>query len=640
MKRQIVKYFVLIYVLSVVLMGLSRLILFASVKGLPLEEEYNLVGKIFQNGYFFDSLMTSYALILPIVFLLFYSCFSTKISARIWRNITRIITVIFIIFFAISFVDIPYFKYSNSHLSVSALGYMKYFKTTISMLFSESSYWIYFLLFIVFAVVIRYLLRLIAKKTVLSATQIATKKYPFILLFFVLGIFCFLGMRGTLNRYPLRISDASFCTNALFNKITVNPVFYFMKNVEKSLKGKKFNRLGNVVPLEKAYKTVQKELGVVSENPKTLAREVRFEEEGNKANVIVILCESLSFEHLKMKRKDGSLLLPFFEELKQKSYFFENCYSAANHTNNGILATLYGMPTIFNRPSLDNKDNFYTGLPQYLKNHGYLNYFFMGGNPNYDNMKGFLYSCGSIDKIYSLEEYPSGKSVNNFGVADDFLFEFGLKELNKKAEKAPFLATFLTVSNHPPYIIPEKYKNNDESETSQILMFVNDTLHDFFEEALQQSWAKNTIFVVLGDHGAVVGNEKLPMPLSYNHIPMLIYSELFKDKAQVCEQFGGQIDVPATVMGMLKLPYVNSTFGIDLFREKREQMFFVGDTHLGCINEELLYTYDTENKTEGLFEYKKENAQNQLKELPELAEKMKNYGFSMMKVAQEEILKE
>ncbi len=641
MIKSILKYFVGIYALSVILMSLVRLILFFTMISLPLApNEMNWLSTLFLKGWAFDSLITSYILVLPLLFLFFYSFFSKHYSPKLWRNIGRFTLFLLIPIFAILFINIPNFKYHNAPLSLSDFEYLKYFKTTVGMIISEASYWLYFICFLIFILALHLSIRWIAKKTILKAPQAVAKKLPLTLLFLLLIGFSFIGMRGSLKRYPLRVSNASFCNNSTFNKIALNPVFYLIKSLENQSKG--FYTLGDIVNTDKAYKEVQKALGIKPIQGKNISREVLFDTDTNskKRNVVIILEESLSMDYLKMKQENGSTLMPFLHKWIKKSYFFEHFYSSGNHTNNGILSTLYGFPTIFNRPSLQNKDSLYQGLPFSLKQHGYSNYFFLTGNPNYDNMSGFLYDCGSFDRIYSLEDYPKDKEVNNFGVSDEFLFEFGIKKLNEIAKnKAPFLATFLTVSNHPPLIIPNQFKNNKETDAKRIMMFVDYTLEYFFQEALKQDWAENTIFVVLGDHGKILNKNQLPMALGYNHIPMMIYSKEIEKSPQVFSQFGGQIDIYPTIMGLLKLPYTNNSLGIDLFKEKRQQMFFVSNTHLGCINQHFLYTFDLENKTEGLFEYQTTDKSNKIKAYPKEAQALKQYGFSMQKIAEEEILK-
>ena len=57
----------------------------------------------------------------------------------------------------------------------------------------------------------------------------------------------------------------------------------------------------------------------------------------------------------------------------------------------------------------------------------------------YDNMNAFLRTNG-FDEIYAQENYPKDKVVNSFGVQDDFLYQYALPILNKRAEeRQPFL---------------------------------------------------------------------------------------------------------------------------------------------------------------------------------------------------------
>ena len=76
----------------------------------------------------------------------------------------------------------------------------------------------------------------------------------------------------------------------------------------------------------------------------------------------------------------------------------------------------------------------YSGLPTVLKDNGYRNLFFMTHESQYDNMNAFLRTNG-FDEIYAQENYPKDKVVNSFGVQDDFLYQYALPILNKRAER-------------------------------------------------------------------------------------------------------------------------------------------------------------------------------------------------------------
>ena len=88
--------------------------------------------------------------------------------------------------------------------------------------------------------------------------------------------------------------------------------------------------------------------------------------------------------------------------------------------------------------------NQYMGLPYALQRHGYNTYVFVTGNPQYDNMNSFFYD-NSIERIFSLYDYPSDEAVNNFGVPDDYMFSYGLDYLQQRAAttEMPFFALFV-----------------------------------------------------------------------------------------------------------------------------------------------------------------------------------------------------
>ena len=66
----------------------------------------------------------------------------------------------------------------------------------------------------------------------------------------------------------------------------------------------------------------------------------------------------------------------------------------------------------------------------------------------------------------------------------------------------PFFASFLTVSNHGPYIVPEAYVSRADKPEEQIIAYADDALRQFVETAKQTDWGKNTLFVLVADHGA------------------------------------------------------------------------------------------------------------------------------------------
>lgn len=204
------------------------------------------------------------------------------------------------------------------------------------------------------------------------------------------------------------------------------------------------------------------------------------------------------------------------------------------------------------------------GLPTVLKQLGYDNMFFMTHEAQYDNMKAFFLTNG-YKEIFSQESYPKDSVVNSFGVSDHFEFDFALQQLNNKAKrKQPFMATILTISNHPPYVVPEWFKARTKDPETQIVEYADWAIGDFLRKARKRPWYKNTIFVIQADHGKMVGKSDVELPESYNHIPLIMFGPGIKPMKY--DGLGMQVDVMPTLLGLMGVSYNYDGFGVDCSR--------------------------------------------------------------------------
>ena len=58
--------------------------------------------------------------------------------------------------------------------------------------------------------------------------------------------------------------------------------------------------------------------------------------------------------------------------------------------------------------------------------------------------------------------------------------------------------------------------------------------------------------------------------------------------------FAVQVDVAPTLLSMLRLPYVQNNFGVDLTREQRPAAFYTADKTIAARNDRHLYVYNAE----------------------------------------------
>jgi len=631
MKKIVVlfRYLVSVHLTALIILSLFRIFLFIDnlSKIVNVDSTAYLLANALFIGIKFDNLISSYVLLLPLVITTILAL-TNKVSSKLITGINIFFITFYSLIFIISAADIPYFSYFFTHIGIGAFDWFKFGKTTAALIFDKAHFKDFISLILVCCLfgylVFRYGKKMLKTETTTTQKNDLIKYIPITLLAW--GI-CFIGVRGSFQRYPLNTSFAYFSENSFFNQLGINPAFFLFKSYEQSTK--KRNNVNNIIDQDVALMFVKSELGVKNTSkPQTINRDVKCVGQPLQANVVVVLMESLSSVYLDWEYK-GRKTLPFLNSLISKSYYFKNFYSSGVHTNNGIVSSLYGFPPQFNEPMMNVDVTKYTGLPYWLSKKGYETLFFVTSNPQYDNMNSFLRE-NHINKLYSLYDFPSDKVVNNFGVQDDYLFEFGVNKLNDiaKANK-PFLATFLTVSHHAPFIVPPKFKNSGENDEADILSFADYSIQNFMALAAKEKWYKNTIFVFLGDHGSVVGPQKFSMPLSENHIPLIVFSPLFKDAPKVFEQLGGQIDVYPTVMGLLNESYTNNSLGVNLMKEKRTCMFFMNDNQLGCINNDYFYIRNLATSTDELYNLRDSKVKNIADKENETLETLKKYGVSM-----------
>lgn len=590
--------------------------------------EWALTGRAFCIGIRFDNWVLSFITALPLLAALATSfCHWKTAKLKSALNAWYFSCISILLIFSVA--DIPYFTYFHEHLNMGIFDWFAFAGDTAGMLFGEARNYLYLgiillLIFLYVKSTLTFEKRFLEKQ---DTPQKPLSPIGQIALAVLLLGGCFLGMRGTLQRYPLRAGMAYFSDNAFYNRLGLNPIFNMVESAKTHFESSPEEIQKR--DLANAFASVKAIVGCEKDG-QTLYRQILFpDNDANHPNIVIILLESISVKDIE-RAENGHLLMPYLENLRRQSYYFSHFYSAGNHTNNGITATLYGLAPNFSQPTMTVPSVRHSGLPQALKTLGYQNHFFITGNPQYDHMNSFLYDNG-FDRIHSLYDYPAHKAVNNFGVADDYLFAYGIEQLDALAAKGiPFCAVFLTVSNHPPYVVPEKYLQTAEKDEDRILAFVDETIKDFMQTAQQKTWYENTIFVLLGDHGNAKDPNIYDTPLLYNHVPCYLVSPKYLPDNKEVSIPCGQIDVFALLMETMQTSYENNTLGTNPLRNPKPYAFFVRDNQLACLDSTYFYCYNLNSKKDFLYQIGNE-ADLSLR-FPEKKSAMKDYCFDMMAV--------
>ena len=631
-------YLLIVYLLGIAYFTVFRLVeswVFLSGATEPVDTK-GLFGYALYTGWRFDTLASCYILALPALMMLIGEF--ARIRARAYYKVAHyFINVCYTASFFACAADIPYFCYFYSRLDVVSLTWGDTPDMVVSMILGEWEYVLALLAFVGVAVSWWFATAAVFRRT-LGSKKSADKPMQFLPLYIsiplalLLIFLIFTGMRGRLARKsPLRVGSASFCDVPFLNQIGLNPAFTFMKSVEELSKSR--NQPVELLPVEEAEKVYGEQLAVPVDS--LLSQSAVVLPEGT--NVVVVIMESMATEKTCLSAS-GETLTRHLDSLMAGGRLYTNAWSAGMHTYNGIYSTLYGHPAILARHAMKQATIFrMCGMPQTFQGMGYQTSYFMPHDADFDNMRGFLYNNG-FNEVYGQSEYDPDKVVGTWGVPDHVLFEYALERCNKAhADGEPFFTTVMTCSDHSPYTIPGgiPFKAVHADMDSAIVEYADWSIGYFMDLAAKQPWFENTLFVFVADHGAARPCI-YDMSLPYNHVPLLFYAP-GRIAAERIDWPVLQLDIAATVMGMVEPQPANHTLGMDLQRYRRPYAYFSADDKIGVVSPGgLFYLWRVKEERESL--YRMGSQEDIIGQLPDSAAAMRRYAFGMVQKSQQMLL--
>jgi len=299
--------------------------------------------------------------------------------------------------------------------------------------------------------------------------------------------------------------------------------------------------------------------------PGSTLRHIRPLGPSRRLNVVVVLEESLGSEFIGALHSRPQSLTPGYDALAREGLLLTRAYSTGNRTIRALEATTSSLPplpgvSIVRRPQ---SQGLFT-LPALLRDRGYQTLFCYGGRALFDGMGSYLRANG-VDRVVEQKDYPEDAFRTAWGVADEVIFDRALVEMDAmQAKGRPFYTLILSVSNHRPYRFPEGTVKWDRSLRSRenAVRYADWALGRFVRQARQHPFFHDTLFVLMGDHGArVYGAAEIPLA-SYE-VPILLYAPGIVPAGRL-DTLASSLDVPPTVLGLLGMEYDSRFFGHDL----------------------------------------------------------------------------
>jgi phosphoglycerol transferase MdoB-like AlkP superfamily enzyme len=520
--------------------------------------------RLYYHGLAFDNTAILYVNMLFIVFSILPFYVNTRKGYQQFLFYLYFITNL--IAYATNFVDFIYYRFNFGRSTVAMFDSVSH-ESNKMLLFTNflGRYWHVFLLFFVFSFLWVYLYKKV---------KIKTEPTVFNLNYFVVSVLGFLfigtlavgGIRGDFKKStrPINLIDASrYVRNSAQADVVLNTPFAIIRTLfSNNFKKEHFvssAAIDSLIVPVKQYKN----------NPPT------------KPNIVIFILESNGKEYFGSFNKDMNIpdykgYTPFVDSLAQHSLIFTNAYSNGYKSIHAVSSILAGIPSF--------KDAFTSSpypkqktesLVSTLESEGYSTSFFHGA-PN--GSMGFL----GYGNILGIDQYCGKTEYNNdadfdgvWGIWDEPFFQYFDRTLNIK--KQPFMATLFSVSSHEPYKIPKKYKGKFPEGNVNIhkcIGYTDFALKQFFNKAKNEPWFKNTIFVLVGDHGNTIYYDEYKKECNKNSVAMLIYSPDEK-YVGVNKDWAQQIDLYPTILDMIGYQKPFRSWGRSLVGDTKIKPFVI-----------------------------------------------------------------
>jgi len=389
-----------------------------------------------------------------------------------------------------------------------------------------------------------------------------------LLLFPVVALILFLGIRSSLAHRPANPSVASFSSDHLVNDLALNStynVLFAIYNLKHEVKGDIYGKLED----EEIIQGVRNATQIAPEAFKndeipSLHQQIPSAKRDKLPNLVIVLEESLGAQFV--SSLGGDNLTPELDKWSEKGLWFTSMYATGTRSVRGIEAISAGFTPSPSRSVVKlekSQTGFYT-IARTLKNLGYTTEFIYGGEGHFDNMQRFFLGNG-FETVIDIKDYEDPVFLGTWGVSDEDLFEKAHTRLLEKGD-GPYFSLVFTSSFHSPFEYPDGRIEPVESPAftrRNAVKYADYAVGKFLARAEKSEYWKDTLFLVVADHDSRVYGDTL-VPIKHFQIPALITGLGGEIKPAVYSKIASQIDLPPTLFSLMGIASEHPMIGHDL----------------------------------------------------------------------------
>lgn len=564
------------------LSALVLMILYSLLRFALFKYNYELVGdtpsstfiEAFINGLRFDGKVVALAMIPIGLTFLCGKLMSWRLLQRLWLTLVACVAIF------LGVLELDFYHEFHQRLNSLVFQYIREDpKTVLSMVWYGYPVVKYMIAWVVVTAIIWFIFKLIDRVT----RSTTNKQFPFyvqLIIFVICLAVIILAARGTIRQgSPLRWGDAYTTDSPFANQLGLNGTLSLIdawRNVKNrstvwkaTMEPQVAENLVRTMLLTPSDKLVEADKAVIRRDYiPNIAKQLQVK------NVVVILMESFAGRYVGALGNPDQIT-PNFDKLAKEGLLFTQFFSNGTHTHQGMFATMACFPnlpafeTLMQEPEGNNK---FSGLPQLLSKRDFNDVYVYNGDFQWDNQSGFFSNQGMTTFIGRNDFVNPVFSDPTWGVSDQDMFSRGNEELDKLEKQGkPFYALLQSLSNHSPYAVPKDLpvppvtNQGSLNEHLTAMRYSDWALGQFFAKAKKSPYYKDTLFVIVGDHGFGSPMQLTDIDLFRFNVPLLLIAPGIQDKfGATSNTVGSQVDIVPTIMGRLGGEVRHQCWGRDL----------------------------------------------------------------------------
>ncbi len=418
--------------------------------------------------------------------------------------------------YSTNFIDIIYYRFSQTRSTKAALDLLANEQNKQSLLWHfTGTYWYVILLFIVSCIFWIWLYKLVRIQPVKPQKYIGYFAFS-VLSILIISALAVGGIRGDFKHStrPINLVDAyKHVTVPNQGDVILNTPFAIFRTLNTSQ-----YKIKNWVTTD----YINKEIKPVKQYERTVT---------TRPNIVVFILESMAREYWGSMNRNSSIpdfksYTPFLDSLSDQSLIFTNAFANGRQSIHAMSSVLAGIPsfqTAFtSSPYAKQKIQ---SLVSICDSMGYETSFFHGAANGSMGFLGFSNILG-FKNYYGKTEYNNDADYDGiWGIWDEPFFKYMGKTLGQQQQ--PFMATLFSLSSHDPFKIPKQYEDRFKGGPIPIhkcVQYTDNALRNFFNYAKTQPWYNNTIFVITADHTNQPYYPEFSKPVNRFAVPILFFS--------------------------------------------------------------------------------------------------------------------